>query len=54
MMMHDDDDNSFNLHKLYIFRIKLDSNCKKLSDLLFKNCYPGINDIAEKLEDWYS
>ncbi|RWS01689.1 serine/threonine-protein kinase TBK1-like protein [Dinothrombium tinctorium] len=44
--------NEEQLHQLE--KIKIDNNCKKLNDLLCKACYPALNDIMEKLEDWYT
>lgn len=44
--------NEDQLHQLE--KIKIENNCKKLSDLLYNSCYQCLNEMTEKLEDWYA
>ena len=44
--------NEEQLHQLE--KIKIENNCKKLSNLLCTICYKALDDVTEKLEDWYT
>ena len=44
--------NEDQLHQLE--KIKIDNNCKKINNLLNNVAYKGLDDITEKLEDWYT
>ncbi|RWS30647.1 serine/threonine-protein kinase TBK1-like protein [Leptotrombidium deliense] len=44
--------NEEQLHALE--KVKIDNNCKKLNDVLYKICFPSLTEITEKLEDWYT
>ncbi|XP_054168825.1 serine/threonine-protein kinase TBK1-like [Oppia nitens] len=44
--------NEEKLHQLE--KIKMDTNCKKLNDVLIKESNAGITIMTEKLDDWYS
>jgi hypothetical protein len=44
--------NEEQLHQLE--KIKIENNCKKLSSLLCSVCYKCLDDVTEKLEDWYT
>ena len=44
--------NEDQLHQLE--KIKIENNCKKLTSLLCSTCYSALEDVTEKLEDWYT
>lgn len=44
--------NEEQLHQLE--KIKIDNNCKKLSKLLCNACFKSLDDVTEKLEEWYN
>lgn len=44
--------NEEQLHQLE--KIKIENNCKKLSNLLCNTCYRCLDDVTDRLEDWYT
>lgn len=44
--------NEEQLHQLE--KIKIENNCKKLNNLLNSVAYKGLDEVTEKLEDWYT
>lgn len=44
--------NEEQLHQLE--KIKIENNCKKLTNLLNNVAYKGLDEVTEKLEDWYT
>ena len=44
--------NEEQLHQLE--KIKIENNCKKLSNLLCNTCYRSLDDVTDRLEDWYT
>jgi hypothetical protein len=44
--------NEDQLHQLE--KIKIENNCKKLSNLLVNVCYSALGEMTERLEDWYT